>query len=66
MKVPDVPDQAAQNGLRHLDYNNLLLIDDTSTSCLAGKRLRSHGPQPTLVDSEALAIEVVDEYLILD
>jgi hypothetical protein len=38
------------------------LIDDH----LAGKRLRSRGPQPMLKDSEVLTIEVVGEFLGLE
>jgi hypothetical protein len=38
------------------------LIDDH----LAGKKLRSRGPQPTLRDSEVLTIEVVGEFLGLE
>ncbi len=38
------------------------LIDDF----LVGKRLRKHGPLPTLCDSEVLTIEVVGEFLGLD
>ena len=33
---------------------------------LAEQRLRKHGPQPTLKDSEVLTIEVVGEFLGLD
>jgi hypothetical protein len=42
------------------------LIDEGLQAVLAGKRLRSSGPRPTLADSEVLTMEVVGEYLGLE
>lgn len=39
------------------------LIDDQLKDLLAGRRLRAHGPRPTLDDAEVLAIEIVGELL---
>jgi len=38
------------------------LIEDT----IAGQRLRTRGPQPTLRESEVLTLEVVGEFLGID
>lgn len=54
-----------------MDVNTFLvavfcIADDFLKDFLEGKRLRKRGPQPTLRDSEVLAMEIVGEFLGID
>lgn len=42
------------------------VVDEMIPAALSGQRLRQHGPQPTLWDSEVITMEVVGEYLGLE
>jgi hypothetical protein len=42
------------------------VVDEMAPQAMAGRRLRQRGPEPRLVDSEVVTMEVVGEYLGLE